>query len=88
MREPLGDAELPPVLRREHLADPPAEGRRAATQVDGDVEHLAPDDADELPLRVAAAGSGGRAARRASDRLWLSCTKSRGRPSAASSALG
>ena len=49
--EPLGHPELAPRLGREVGAGPSPEGGRALPEVDGDVEHLALRDGDELALR-------------------------------------
>src|SRR6185295_9810777 len=48
VREAFGNVDLLEVLRRHADADPFAERRRAAPDVDGDVENLALDDAKEL----------------------------------------
>ena len=74
VREAGRDVELAEVLRRQRHADPPAEGRRAAPDVDRDVEDLARDRADQLALRPAAAASAARAACPRTEREWLSCT--------------
>ena len=51
VREPGRHVALPEVVGRERDANPSAERRRAAADVDGDVEDLALDDADQLALR-------------------------------------
>src|SRR5262249_22798112 len=54
--EPMGEAgrdiTLFEVVRRQAHGHPPAERRRPAPDVDGDVEYLSFDDADQLSLRT------------------------------------
>ncbi len=52
MGEARGDIELPVIRVGEIFADPSAEGGRAETDIDGDIEYLAAEDLDEFALRM------------------------------------
>ena len=83
MPEPDRDLQQCAPLVVEHDALPLAERRRAAPQVDDDVEHAArARRARACPGRDGS-GSGFRAACRCREREWLSCTNSVGMPCAA-----
>src|SRR6059058_1056725 len=49
---PLRYQQRRPIVRAEPLSMPPQECRRAAAQIDGDIEDLAAQTGDELDLRV------------------------------------